>query len=75
MPQRRSVWQIVVIALGRVARVILDELPVVPLGIVEVHAHPHRTRVYFNDLEGNDWEFVEYHSSDPAERNDYDLPD
>ncbi len=37
--------------------------------------HPHRTRVYFNDPEGNDWEFVEYHSQDPSERNDYAIPD
>lgn len=37
--------------------------------------HPHRRRVYFFDSEGNDWEFVEYTSDDPAERNDYDLPD
>src|SRR5262245_45247857 len=33
--------------------------------------HPHRRRVYFLDPEGNDWEFVQYLSSDPAERNDY----
>jgi len=37
--------------------------------------HPHRKRVYFHDGEGNDWEFVQYLSNDPAERNDYDLPD
>ncbi len=37
--------------------------------------HPHRRRVYFHDAEGNDWEFVEYASSDPAERNDYAIPD
>jgi catechol 2,3-dioxygenase-like lactoylglutathione lyase family enzyme len=37
------------------------------------NAHPHRTRVYFHDPEGNDWEFVEYHSHDPAQRNDYEL--
>jgi catechol 2,3-dioxygenase-like lactoylglutathione lyase family enzyme len=37
------------------------------------NAHPHRRRVYFEDAEGNDWEFVEYRSSDPAERNDYAL--
>ena len=37
--------------------------------------HPHRRRVYFYDAEGNDWEFVEYLSDDPARRNDYDLPD
>lgn len=37
--------------------------------------HPHRKRVYFYDADGNDWEFVEYFSDDPAKRNDYDLPD
>ena len=37
--------------------------------------HPHRKRVYFHDAEGNDWEFVQYSSQDPAERNDYALPD
>ena len=30
------------------------------------NAHPHRRRVYFEDAEGNDWEFVEYRSHDPA---------
>src|SRR5207244_2800079 len=39
------------------------------------NAHPHRKRIYFHDAEGNDWEFVQYVSNDPAERNDYDLPD
>ncbi len=39
------------------------------------NAHPHRKRVYFYDPEGNDWEFVQYFSQDPAERNDYALPD
>lgn len=37
--------------------------------------HPHRTRVYFHDSEGNDWEFVQYSSVDPAERNNYDIGD
>jgi len=37
--------------------------------------HPHRRRVYFHDAEGNDWEFVEYRSDVPEERNDYDVPD
>ena len=37
--------------------------------------HPHRRRVYFHDDEGNDWEFVEYTSDDPRERNDYEIPD
>ena len=36
--------------------------------------HPHRKRVYFYDADGNDWEFVQYLSDDPKERNDYDLP-
>lgn len=35
--------------------------------------HPYRTRVYFHDAEGNDWEFVEYRSTDPARRNDASL--
>lgn len=39
------------------------------------NAHAHRKRVYFYDPEGNDWEFVQYFSQDPAERNDYELPD
>jgi catechol 2,3-dioxygenase-like lactoylglutathione lyase family enzyme len=39
------------------------------------NAHPHRKRVYFYDSDGNDWEFVQYLSQDPAERNDYTLPD
>ncbi|MGH0033353.1 MAG: VOC family protein [Myxococcota bacterium] len=37
------------------------------------YPHPHRRRVYFHDAEGNDWEFVEYTSDDPALRNDYEL--
>ena len=37
--------------------------------------HPHRKRVYFHDADGNDWEFVQYFSDDPAERNDYELDD
>ena len=37
--------------------------------------HPHRKRRYFYDAEGNDWEFVQYFSQDPAERHDYELSD
>lgn len=37
--------------------------------------HPHRKRVYFYDSDGNDWEFVQYFTQDPAKRNDYKLPD
>jgi catechol 2,3-dioxygenase-like lactoylglutathione lyase family enzyme len=39
------------------------------------NAHPWRKRVYFHDDEGNDWEFVQYLSDDPAQRNDYAIPD
>ena len=39
------------------------------------NAHPHRKRIYFHDADGNDWEFVQYLSHDPAERNDYALSD
>jgi catechol 2,3-dioxygenase-like lactoylglutathione lyase family enzyme len=39
------------------------------------NSHPHRKRVYFNDADGNDWEFVQYFSDDALKRNDYDLPD
>ena len=37
------------------------------------NSHPHRKRVYFYDPEGNDWEFIQYLSDDPAERHDYSL--
>jgi len=39
------------------------------------NAHPYRKRRYFYDPEGNNWEFIQYLSKDPAERNDYKLPD
>jgi catechol 2,3-dioxygenase-like lactoylglutathione lyase family enzyme len=39
------------------------------------NSHPHRKRVYFYDADGNDWEFVQYLSDNPLERNDYELPD
>ena len=35
------------------------------------HHHHARLRTYFYDPDGNDWEFVQYLSDDPAERNDY----
>jgi catechol 2,3-dioxygenase-like lactoylglutathione lyase family enzyme len=37
--------------------------------------HPHRRRMYFHDPDGNEWEFVEYFTADPAQRNDYELAD
>jgi catechol 2,3-dioxygenase-like lactoylglutathione lyase family enzyme len=33
--------------------------------------HPARNRRYFHDPDGNDWEFVQYLTSDLEERNDY----
>ena len=35
--------------------------------------HPHRRRAYFFDGNGVEWEFVEYLSEKPQERNDYTL--
>lgn len=35
--------------------------------------HPARRRVYFNDAEGNDWEFVQYLTEDRSLRHDYAL--
>ena len=37
--------------------------------------HPYRKRVYFYDADGNDWEFVQYLSDDPAKRHDYTVSD
>ncbi len=33
--------------------------------------HPHRRNVYYIDGEGLEFEFVEYRSNDPQEKNDY----
>jgi hypothetical protein len=35
--------------------------------------HPYRKRRYFHDADDREWEFVEYLSDDPAQRNDYSL--
>ena len=35
--------------------------------------HPHRRRIYFFDDDGNEYEFVEYLSTEASERNDYRL--
>ncbi len=34
-------------------------------------SHPHRKRRYFHDTDDIEWEFVEYLSDDPDQRNDY----
>ena len=33
--------------------------------------HPHRHRYYFFDHDANEYEFVQYLSEDPSERNEY----
>lgn len=35
--------------------------------------HPARKRIYFNDPEGNDWEFLQYFTDNVAQRNDYEM--
>jgi catechol 2,3-dioxygenase-like lactoylglutathione lyase family enzyme len=35
--------------------------------------HPHRRRVYYLDGNGIEWEFIQYLSDVPEERNDYSL--
>ena len=33
--------------------------------------HPHRHRYYFFDHDGNEYEFVQYFSDEPSEKNEY----
>ncbi len=40
---------------------------------ISVEPHPYRKRVYFYDRDMIEYEFIEYLSDDPAERNDYSL--
>ncbi len=40
-------------------------------GYIPPVSHPHHKRTYFHDDNGMEWEFVQYFSDDPAERNDY----
>ena len=35
--------------------------------------HPHRKRIYFFDDDDNEYEFIEYLSTKPSDRNDYQL--
>ncbi len=41
-------------------------------GLVVTDPHPHRKRLYFLDADGLEWEFVQYLSERPEERNLYD---
>lgn len=38
---------------------------------IDVEPHPFRKRVYFYDKSGVEYEFIEYLSDNPDERNDY----
>ena len=40
-------------------------------GFIPPESHPHHKRIYFHDGNNMEWEFVQYFSDDPAERNDY----
>lgn len=40
-------------------------------GYIPPEPHPHHKRTYFLDGNGMEWEFVQYYSDNPAERNDY----
>ena len=44
-----------------------------PADASELNGHPFRRRIYYNDGNGLDWEFVEYLSDNINERNDYSL--
>lgn len=37
--------------------------------------YPYRSRVYFLDPDGQEWEFVQYRTDDQHQRHDYELPD
>lgn len=41
---------------------------------IRVPDHAARRRVYFFDPDGNEYEFIEYTSEDPGQRNAYDAP-
>jgi len=38
---------------------------------VEAVTHPHRKHAYYFDHSGMEWEFIEYLSDNPEERNEY----
>ncbi len=42
-----------------------------PTAASAMEGHPYRKRAYFLDKNDFEWEFVEYLSSDPAEKNSY----
>ena len=34
--------------------------------------HPHRHRYYFFDHDNNEYEFIQYFSEEPSQRNEYE---
>ena len=50
----------------------LDAAGYAPSDASSLAGHPHRRRVYYVDGNGFEWEFVEYLSAAPAERNFYE---
>lgn len=44
-----------------------------PSATGDLNSHPHRRRVYYLDGNHVEWEFIEYLSEKPEERNDYSL--
>lgn len=49
----------------------LDKAGYQPSDASDIDTHPFRSRVYFKDGNGFEWEFIEYRSDKAAERNDY----
>lgn len=49
----------------------LEEEGFQPASTADLDSHPHRRRVYYMDANGLEWEFIEYLSDRPEERNDY----
>ncbi len=43
-----------------------------PTDASSLNGHPYRRRAYFRDKNGFEWEFVQYLSDDPAEKNRYE---
>ncbi len=44
-----------------------------PVDLEDLNSHPYRKRVYYFDNNGVEWEFIQYISEKPSEKNDYTL--
>ena len=51
----------------------LTEAGFEPDDAANLNDHPYRRRVYYLDGNGIEYEFIQYLSNDPAQRNDYTL--